>query len=80
MSEMGHPERELIFDRTRRTLQPAGPAVPALDGVADNWFFLSFCPVKDVARTDVIAVPTPFTFLVNDGRHGLSPKFFPASL
>ncbi len=78
--QMGHSERELIFDRTRRTLQAAGAAVPALRRVADNGFFLPLCPVKDVSGTDVVAVPTPFTFLVDDGWHGLPPESLPASL
>ena len=79
---MGHSERKVVFDRTQGAFQAAGAAVPALHGIANDGFLFSVWPRNDIPRTYLIAVPTLFAFLVDDGWHGLSPlaKSLPAFL
>jgi hypothetical protein len=71
---MGHPKRKLILNCVRRTLQPAGSTVPALDRIIDDGFLFPIRPVKHIARADLVAVPALLAFFVDDGRHELSPS------
>ena len=67
---MGHGQRELIFDRSGRTFEAAGAAMPALVGIGDDRFVVIFRPGQNIARADVIAVPTLGAFVGDDRGHG----------
>ncbi len=72
---MGHSQRKLIPDGIDWALQAAGAAVPAFDRIINEGFLLAIRPVKDVAGTDLVAIPTFDAFLSDNRRHQLSLRF-----
>jgi len=73
--DMRHSQREIVFDGVHGALQPAGPAVPTFDGIKNDGFFLLIWPVKNIARTNLIAIATFDTVFIDEGRHPVSPTY-----
>jgi hypothetical protein len=66
---MGHSQREMIFNRLRRTFEAAGATVPAFVRIIDDRFFVTFWPGENIARADVVTVPALGAFVGDDRRH-----------